>query len=133
MGDLAGEDGIIQTLVMDAAENLSVQVHPDEAYAREHEHDHEKTESWYILAAEPGAFIYCGTTTDDVDALRAAAADDSIGERYGRKVPVSEGDFVLIRRERCTPSGQASSRSRWGALASRPTVSATGAAGASST
>ena len=37
MGDLAGEDGIIQTLVMDAAENLSVQVHPDEAYARAHE------------------------------------------------------------------------------------------------
>ena len=96
MGDLAGEDGIIQTLVMDAAENLSVQVHPDEAYARAHEHDHEKTESWYILAAEPGAFIYCGTTTDDVDALRSAAADDTIGERYGRKVPVSEGDFVLI-------------------------------------
>ena len=81
---------------MDAAENLSVQVHPDEAYARAHEHDHEKTESWYILAAEPGAFIYCGTTTDDVEALRSAAADDTIGERYGRKVPVSEGDFVLI-------------------------------------
>lgn len=96
MGDLAGEDGIVQVLVMDAAENLSVQVHPDEAYARAHENDHEKTESWYILAAEPGSFIYCGTTTDDVDALRAAAEDDTIGERYGRKVPVSEGDFVLI-------------------------------------
>ena len=96
MGDLSGEDGIVQVIVMDAGESLSVQVHPDEAYAREHESDHEKTESWYILGAEPGAFIYCGSTTDDVDALRAAAADDTIGERYCRKVPVQEGDFVLI-------------------------------------
>ena len=95
MGDLE-DDGIVQVLVMDAADNLSVQVHPDEAYAQAHEGDHEKTESWYILAAEPGAFIYCGTTTDDVDALRRAAEDDSIGERYCRKVPVSEGDFVLV-------------------------------------
>ena len=95
MGDLA-DDGIIQVIVMDAAESLSVQVHPDEAYASAHEGDHEKTESWYVLAAEPGAFIYCGSTTDDVDALRAAARDDSMGERYCRKVPVSEGDFILI-------------------------------------
>ncbi|MBM6817278.1 class I mannose-6-phosphate isomerase [Olsenella uli] len=95
MGDLT-DDGIVQIIVMDAGENLSVQVHPDEAYAQAHEGDHEKTESWYILAADPGAFIYCGTTTDDVEALRAAAADDTLGEKYGRKVPVSEGDFVLI-------------------------------------
>ncbi len=95
MGDLA-DDGIVQIIVMDAGENLSVQVHPDEAYAQEHEGDHEKTESWYILAADPGAFIYCGTTTDDVEALRSSAADDTLGEKYGRKVPVSEGDFVLI-------------------------------------
>lgn len=95
MGDLA-DDGIVQIIVMDAGENLSVQVHPDEAYAQAHEGDHEKTESWYILAADPGAFIYCGTTTDDVEALRSSAADDTLGEKYGRKVPVSEGDFVLI-------------------------------------
>lgn len=95
MGDLE-DDGIVQVLVMDAADNLSVQVHPDEAYAQAHEGDHEKTESWYILAANPGAFIYCGTITDDVDAIRAAALDDTVGEKCCRKVPVSEGDFVLI-------------------------------------
>lgn len=95
MGDVEA-DGIVQVLVMDAAQNLSVQVHPDEAYAQAHEGDHEKTEAWYILAADPGAFIYCGATTDDVSALRSAAADDTIGERFCRKMPVSEGDFVLI-------------------------------------
>ena len=95
LGDLA-DDGVIQIITMDAGENLSVQVHPGEKYAREHENDHEKTESWYILGADPGAFIYCGTTTDDLAAIRAAAADDTVGERCCRKVPVSEGDFVLI-------------------------------------
>ena len=35
--------------------------------------DHEKSESWYILHAEPGATLIAGSLTDDVDALRAAA------------------------------------------------------------
>lgn len=95
MGSL-NHDGIVQVITMDAAQDLSVQVHPDEAYAQAHENDHEKAESWYILAAEPGATIILGTTTDDVEALREATADDSVGERYGRRVPVSEGDFVLV-------------------------------------
>lgn len=95
VGDLP-DDGVVQVVLMDAAESLSVQVHPDEAYAAAHEDDHEKTEAWYILAADPGATIICGSTTSDVSALRAAAADDTIGARFGRKVPVSEGDFVLI-------------------------------------
>ena len=98
MGDLEG-DGIVQIITMSAGQNLSVQVHPDEAYAQAHENDHEKTESWYIVEAKPNATIICGSTTDDVDALRAAAADDTIGEKYGRRVPVSEGDFV------CVPAG----------------------------
>ena len=68
MGDLEGA-GIVQIITMSAGQNLSVQVHPDEAYAQAHENDHEKTESWYIVEAEPGATIICGSTTDDVDAL----------------------------------------------------------------
>lgn len=98
MGDLT-DDGVIQIITMSAAQSLSVQVHPDEAYAQVHEDDHEKTESWYIVEAEPGATIILGSETDDIDALRAAAADDTIGDKYGRRVPVSEGDFV------CVPAG----------------------------
>lgn len=45
---------------LDARENLSVQVHPSPAYARAHAASHLKTESWYILRAEPGAVIYKG-------------------------------------------------------------------------
>lgn len=95
MGDLDG-DGIVQIITMSAGQNLSVQVHPDEAYAQAAEGDHEKAESWYILHAEPGAELIAGCSTDDVDALRAAAADDTIGNRYGKRVEMHEGDFILI-------------------------------------
>lgn len=96
LGDVP-DDAPLQILCMDAREDLSVQVHPGEAYARAAEGDHGKVEAWYILAADPGATLIGGCTTDDIDALRAAAADDTIGSRFGRRVAVREGDFVLIR------------------------------------
>lgn len=86
----------LQVTFMDALETLSVQVHPHEAYAQAAEGDHGKVESWYILAAEPGATLIGGCTTSDVAALRQAAADDTVGDRYGRRIAVHEGDFVLI-------------------------------------
>ena len=95
IGDL-DDEATIQVVSMDPKEFLSVQVHPDEAYAQAAEGDHEKAESWYILHAEPGAELIAGCSTDDVDALRAAAADDTIGNRYGRRVEMHEGDFILI-------------------------------------
>lgn len=45
---------------LDAAENLSVQVHPSPEYARRHPDAHLKTECWYILDAAPGSVIYKG-------------------------------------------------------------------------
>jgi|GEM_PF-378396 len=45
---------------LDAAENLSVQVHPSPAYARENPSAALKSECWYILAAQPEAKIYKG-------------------------------------------------------------------------
>lgn len=55
---------------LDAQQHLSVQVHPDETYAREHPGVSVKTESWYIVDAEPGSVIYKdvrpGVTVDDV-------------------------------------------------------------------
>lgn len=46
--------------LLDARENLSVQVHPDEAYAAKHPEAHLKSEAWVVLEAEPGAVIYAG-------------------------------------------------------------------------
>jgi len=45
---------------IDASDKLSVQVHPDDSYARTVENDSGKTEMWYIIDAEPGAKIIYG-------------------------------------------------------------------------
>lgn len=95
LGDVP-DDVPLQVTFMDATETLSVQVHPDEAYAQAAEGDYGKTESWYLLATEPGATLILGSTTTDLDALREAAADDTIGTRFGNAVEVHEGDFVFI-------------------------------------
>lgn len=95
LGDVP-DDAPLQITTMDAAETLSVQVHPPEAYAQAAEGDHGKVESWYILATEPSATLIGGCGTDDVSALRDAATDDSIAARFGQRIAVQEGDFVLI-------------------------------------
>lgn len=95
LGDVP-DDAPLQVTFMDARKTLSVQVHPDEDYAQAAEGDHGKIESWYILEAAAGASLIAGCTTSDRDALRAAAADDSIGERYAQRIPVQEGDFILM-------------------------------------
>ena len=50
----------ILTKFIDAKNDLSIQVHPSDAYALEHEGQYGKTEVWYVLDAEPGAFLYYG-------------------------------------------------------------------------
>lgn len=96
LGDVPDE-APIQVIHMDAREDLSVQVHPDEPYAQTAEGDHGKVEAWYVLAADAHATLIGGSTTSDLDALRAAAADDTIGSRYGHRLAVQEGDFILVR------------------------------------
>ena len=50
----------ILTKLIDARDNLSIQVHPNNAYALQNEGQYGKTEMWYVLDAEPGAFLYYG-------------------------------------------------------------------------
>lgn len=61
--DIVGEPGAAFPLLLkllDARDNLSVQVHPGDAYAREHEGMPGKTEAWVILSADEGAQIAYG-------------------------------------------------------------------------
>lgn len=50
--------------LIDAKENLSVQVHPSDEYALKNENSFGKTEMWYIVEAEQGAGIYLGFNRD---------------------------------------------------------------------
>ncbi len=68
MGDIVGEDVFekfgrefpLLVKLIDAADDLSVQVHPDDDLARERHHAWGKTEMWYILEAPDDALIYTG-------------------------------------------------------------------------
>lgn len=83
--------------LIDAQQQLSVQVHPDDAYARAHEDEaYGKTEMWYILAAEPGAkIIYhlkAGVTKEEF----AAAIAESRVDDCLRELEVTAGDVIHI-------------------------------------
>ena len=82
--------------LIDAAKDLSIQVHPDDAYARAHEGQNGKTEMWYVLSAEPDAFLYCGFSRDiSRDELKRRIADNTLPEVL-RRVNVKAGDTVFI-------------------------------------
>ncbi len=83
--------------ILDAHQALSVQVHPDDAYAGAH-HPGEvgKTEMWYVLHATPGAEIIFGLAAGtDEAAFRRALAEDRVKDCLNR-VPVRAGDSVLV-------------------------------------
>ena len=81
---------------IDAAQNLSVQVHPSDEYARENEGDNGKTEMWYIISADEGAGIYCGFKrgTSREEFLRKV--HDGTVEEMLNFIPVHAGDCFLI-------------------------------------
>jgi mannose-6-phosphate isomerase len=77
---------------LDAAQDLSVQVHPDEAYCRSHSGAHLKSEAWYILHAEPGAKIYKGVKAGVTkEAFRAALQTGQVAPLLNA-IPVRAGD-----------------------------------------
>lgn len=81
--------------ILDAEDELSVQVHPDDAYGMEHEGELGKTECWYIIDAEPGAEIIYGhhakTREELTDMIKEGRWDDLL-----KKVPVKKGDFFYV-------------------------------------
>ena len=91
----AGDFPVMVKLI-DAAQNLSVQVHPDDAYGMRVEGERGKTEMWYILDCEPGAFLYFGFEREiSADEARRRIADNTITEVL-HKAPVHPGDVFFI-------------------------------------
>ncbi len=84
--------------ILDAADWLSVQVHPDdECAARLGEPDVGKTEMWHILHAEPNSELICGLDPSvDPDAFIAAARDGRLDAMLPR-FTVAPGDAVFVR------------------------------------
>lgn len=104
MGDLVGEKVFerygeefpILIKLIDAADVLSIQVHPDDELSKKRHSAYGKTEMWYIIDNEPGASLYLGfnkkTTKEEyLEALEAGELQKLLGE-----FKVKPGDAYFI-------------------------------------
>lgn len=99
MGENCAERGELPILIkfIDAKMDLSVQVHPDDEYAREHENGAlGKTEMWYVLDAQKDAELVYGFHHDMekgqlYESLRAGTI-----EKYLQRVPIQRDDVFYI-------------------------------------
>lgn len=83
------------TKILDANDWLSVQVHPDDHYAMEHEGELGKTECWYVIAADEGAEIIYGHNAKSREELRQQI-EKKEWDKLLTKVPVKDGDFFYV-------------------------------------
>ena len=90
------EDFPILTKFIDAQDNLSIQVHPDNEYALKNEGQYGKTEMWYVVDAEEGACLYHGFNREiSKDEFAKRIEEDTLLEVLN-KVPVHKGDVFFI-------------------------------------
>jgi len=87
----------ILTKIIDARDSLSVQVHPDDAYAQRVEHQRNgKTECWYILSAQEDAQLVYGWAVNTTRAeYERRVADGTLGDIL-RRVPVEAGQTYYL-------------------------------------
>jgi len=83
--------------LIDTSDNLSVQVHPGDEFAKKHENSLGKTECWIILGAKEGAGIYLGmkpgvTSEEFEKAIRNGEEMNKFLTFY----PVKRGDFFFV-------------------------------------
>ena len=96
-GHAAGQELPILVKFIDAKEKLSVQVHPDDAYANSHENGCcGKTEMWYVLDAVPGAQLIYGFCRDVSRELLLDCLAKGKLPNYLQKIPVKKGDVFFI-------------------------------------
>ena len=82
--------------LIDARDNLSVQVHPDDDYAMKVEGEYGKTEAWYIMDCDEGAEIIYGFKKDiSKEEFRKSIEENTLLD-YVNRVKVKKGDIFFI-------------------------------------
>lgn len=82
--------------IIDAKTDLSIQVHPDDAYAKVNENGSlGKTECWYVLDCEEDSRLVIGHNAKDKKELSDMIHEGRWGELI-REIPVKKGDFIQI-------------------------------------
>ncbi len=91
------EDFPILIKLIDAKDNLSVQVHPDNDYAQRVEGEYGKTEMWYIVDCDEGAALLYGFKKEISKDEFARRIEDNTLLEVTNAVPVKKGDVFFIR------------------------------------
>jgi mannose-6-phosphate isomerase len=94
----ATEQGRFPLLIklLDANEWLSVQVHPSDPYAREHEGDLGKTEMWVVLHAKEDAELILGFKAGIAAEKFANALQEGKADDWLHRLPVQAGDVIYV-------------------------------------
>ena len=79
---------------IDANKNLSIQVHPDDDYAKKYENDSGKNEVWYVLECDKGSKLIYGLK-EDVKRENLKSVLENIEENVNC-VDIHKGDFISI-------------------------------------
>ncbi|MCI6859100.1 MAG: class I mannose-6-phosphate isomerase [Eubacterium sp.] len=91
------EDFPILIKFIDAQDNLSIQVHPDNKYALKNEGQYGKTEMWYVVDAEEGAYLYYGFQEEiSKEEFEKRIEEDTLTDVLN-KAPVHKGDVFFIQ------------------------------------
>jgi len=97
VGDYAGKKFPLLLKLLAARQSLSVQVHPDDEYARANEGKLGKTEAWVILKADEGASILYGIKEGvTLDELRSGLENGEDIEPLIARVPAKPGDVFFM-------------------------------------
>lgn len=95
-GNLPYDRYPLLTKIIDAQDDLSIQVHPDDAYARVHENGSlGKTECWFICDCKEDATIVIGHNARTKEELEEMVRQGKWTELI-REVPIHKGDFLQI-------------------------------------
>jgi len=82
--------------IIDAKDDLSIQVHPDDAYAKVHENGSlGKTECWFILDCKENATLVAGHNAKTKEELERMIHEGRWKE-FIREIPIKPGDFIQI-------------------------------------
>jgi mannose-6-phosphate isomerase len=80
-----GEELPLLVKFIDARKDLSIQVHPDDEMAKRLHEKNGKSEMWYVLDAEPGAYLYSGFKEElSAEAYKRKVADGTIVESLSK-------------------------------------------------
>lgn len=84
------------TKIIDAQDDLSIQVHPDDAYAKVNENGSlGKMECWYVLDCPKDATLIIGHNAKTKDEM-ACMVEQGDWKHFLREIPVKKGDFIQI-------------------------------------